>query len=361
MAGLNIKIYKRRFNSKFLFALFLLLMLPIIFSGCAKKQIHINQIKHVFKVSAIKTKYKIINKYLNSPGNVYSLNSSIISAHIMGYIVYDPLHSGEFVHKGELLLKISAPAIGSKYFAAKANYLNAKTTFERMKRLYKENSISRQSFDNADMSYRVAKANLNEALSYLNYKNIYSPLTGEITQKNVSEGNLVSPGQMLLTIQTINSIIFKTNVNVNYYKALLKNTNVSLKINSVDKKIKGKIITVVKSANPYSHTVLVRIKILNPSSENILPGMYGVAYFKIGHAKAMIVPASAIFKKLGISGVYIANKHGKVMFQPVKKGPVYNNKYIIIVNGLQPGLTLITSEINKLESGDYVSPAFGAF
>ncbi|RZD16087.1 MAG: efflux RND transporter periplasmic adaptor subunit [Candidatus Acididesulfobacter guangdongensis] len=358
MAKLNIKTYKRRFDLKFLFAFFLLLMLPVIFSGCAKKQIHINQTKHIFKVSAIKTGYKIISKYLNSPGNVYSTNSSIISAHIMGYIVYDPLHSGEFVRKGELLLKISAPAIGSKYFAAKANYLNAKTTFERMKRLYKENSISKQSFDNANMSYRIAKANLNEALSYLDYKNIYSPLTGEITQKNVSEGNLVSPGQMLLTIQNVNSIIFKTNVNVNYYRTLLKNTNVNLKINSIDKKIKGRIITVVKSANPYSHTILVRIKILNPSSENILPGMYGVAYFKIGQTKAMIVPASAIFRKLGISGVYIANKQGKVMFQPVKKGPVYNNKYIIILNGLQPGLTVITSGINKLEGGDYVLPIF---
>jgi membrane fusion protein (multidrug efflux system) len=333
-------------------------MLPIIFSGCAKKQIHIKQSKHIFKASAIKMRYKTINKYLSSPGNVYSLNSSIISAHIMGYVSYDPLHSGEFVHKGELLLKISAPAIGSKYFAAKANYLNAKTTFERLKRLYKENSISKQAFDNAHMSYRVAKANLNEALSYLKYKNIYSPLTGAITQKNVSDGNLVSPGQILLTIQSVNSIIFKTNVNVNYYKTLLKNRDVNLKINSINKKIKGKIITVVKSANPYSHTVLVRIKILNTSSENILPGMYGVAYLKIGQTKAMIIPSSAMFRKLGIYGVYIANKQGKVMFQPVKKGPVYNKKYIIILNGLQPGLTVITSGINKLKSGDYVSPVY---
>lgn len=355
----NMKISEKKFNSKSLFfSLILLLMLPLIFSGCAKKPESLQKAKHILKVSAIKTKYTIINRYLKSPGNIYSLNTSVISARIMGYIVYNPLHSGELVRRGELLLKISAPAIGSKYYAAKAGYLNAKTTFKRMEKLYKENSISKQSFDNARMSYMVAKANLNEALSYLNYKNIYSPITGVITQKNVSIGNLVSPGQMLLTIQTVNSIIFKSNVNVNYYQILLKNRNVNLKINSINKKLKGKIVSIVKSANPYSHTVLVRIKILSSSSKNILPGMYGIAYFRIGQKKAMIIPASAVFRKLGISGVYIADKQGKITFQPIKKGQVYKKKYIIILNGLQPGLTVITSKINKLAVGNYVSATF---
>jgi len=349
----------KKFNGKFYAVLAVFFaVLSLSLSGCAKKQSVTGETKSKLSIGAFKTRYVIIPDFLKSPGNTDSLNNTVISARIMGYVVLENVHQGQAVSRGQLLLKLSAPEIGSKYYAAKAGFVNAKKTYDRIKRLYKENSVSRQTYDNTLMQYNVAKADLNEALNYLNYKNIYSPIDGVITKKNVSMGDLVAPGQMLLMIQSLNKLEFKTSVNVKYFSKIKNAETVKLNFSSIDKTVKGKVISVVRSANPYSHSVLVRIAIKGAEKSGLMPGMYGTARFKIGKRKAIIVPKSAVIRRLGITGVYIVNGAGEAVFQPVKRGRMYKNNFIVIINGLNPGMTVLISDLNKISAGSYVKPKF---
>jgi len=264
-------------------------------SGCAKKTSSVQKMPVRIRANAIRTSYKTVNKYLKSSGNVVSLNNTVISAHIMGYVVYENIHLGQSVKKGQLLLKLSAPEIKSKYYAAEAALINAKKTYDRINTLYKENSVARQTYDNAFMRYKIAKANLNTALSYMGYTNVYSPINGVITQKKVSMGDLATPGRMLFMIQNINRLEFKTNVNARYYNDILSsNKTVKLNINSAGRIIVGHVVSVVRSANPYSHSIVIRIKIGRWEGRGILPGMYGVASFKIGERKVIMIPKVAV-------------------------------------------------------------------
>ena len=351
---------KKRIFYGILITAFITSVLSLSLSGCSEKSVYKEKTENKISVAAYKTEYTSMPNFLKSPGNTDSLNNTVISAHIMGYAVMEDVHQGQTVKRGELLLKLSAPEIASKYYAAKAGFVNAKKTDDRIKRLYAENSVSRQTYDNTLMQFNVAKADLSEAGSYLNYKNIYSPINGIIVKKNVSMGDLVAPGQMLLMIQGVRNLEFKTSVNVKYYNKIKNGGTVNLKFSSINKTIKGNIISVVRSANPYSHSVLVRISIAKSYIDGLMPGMYGVAYFKIGIKKALIVPKNAVVRRLGITGVYIAGKSGRIMFQPVKKGRVYKKKFVVILNGLNPGMTVITGKLNKIDIGDYVNPDFAA-
>ena len=347
----------KKFNGRFyaILAVFFT-VLSLSLSGCAKKQGVTGETKSKLSVGAFKTQYSIIPDYLKSPGNTDSLNNTAISAHIMGYVVSENAHQGQAVYRGQLLLKLSAPEIGSKYYAAKAGFINAKKTYDRIKRLYKENSVSRQMYDNTLMQYKVAKADLNEAGNYLDYKNIYSPIDGVITKKNVSMGDLVAPGQMLLIIQSLKKLEFKTSVNVKYFSKIKNAEAVKLNFSSINKSVEGKVISVVRSANPYSHSVLVRIAIKGAEKSGLMPGMYGTARFKIGKRKAITVPKSAVVRRLGINGVYTVNGTGEAVFQPVKRGRTYKNNFIVIINGLNPGMIIVTTDLDKISAGSYVNP-----
>jgi len=327
-------------------------------SGCAKKSVLTGGRQSKPGVGAFKTKYSSIPLYLKSPGSADSLNNTVISAHIMGYVVFEDARQGQDVSRGQLLLKLSAPEIGSKYYAAKAGYINAKKTYDRIKRLYKENSVSRQTYDNTLMQYNTAKAGLNEAESYLNYKNIYSPINGVITKRNVSIGDLAAPGQMLLMIQSLRKLEFKTSVNVKYFDKIKNGETVKLNFSSINKSVNGKVESIVRSASPYSHSVLVRIAVKGAEKSGLMPGMYGTARFIIGKRKAVIIPETAAIRRLGITGVYTADGAGEVMFQPIKKGGIYKKNFIIVLNGLNPGMTIITSDLDKIKAGSYVSPKF---
>lgn len=334
-------------------------ILPL--SGCVKKREVTGKPMSKTVVRGFKTKYYIIPDYLKSPGNTVSLNNVVISAHITGYAVFENARQGQAVSKGQLLLKLSAPEINSRFFAAKAAYINAKKTYGRIKKLYKENSVSRQTYDNTLMQYRVAGANLNRAEDYLNYEDIYSPINGIITKKIVSAGDLAAPGQPLLTIQGITRLEFKTSVNIKYLNKIKDGEIVELYFSSINKTLKGKVISVVRSANRYSHSVLVRILVPGAEKSGLIPGMYGTAKFKIGTRKAIKIPAKAIVRQLGITGVYTANGSGEIMFQPVKKGSLYKKDFRIILNGLNPDMTVIIPDrrnLNEVKSGSYVRPEF---
>jgi RND family efflux transporter MFP subunit len=163
---------------------------------------------------------------------------------------------------------------------------------------------------------------------------------------------------MLLIIQSLKNLEFKTSVNVKYFNKIKDGETVKLNFSSINKSINGKVIAVVRSANPYSHSVLVRIAVEVAEKSGLMPGMYGTARFKIGKRKAVIIPKTAIVRRLGITGVYTADNAGEVMFQPVKRGRVYKKNFIVISNGLKPGMTVITSGLNKIKTGNYVSPKF---
>jgi multidrug efflux pump subunit AcrA (membrane-fusion protein) len=116
--------------------------------------------------------------------------------------------------------------------------------------------------------------------------------------------------------------------------------------------------SIVRSASPYSHSVLVRIAVKGAEKSGLMPGMYGTARFIIGKRKAVIIPETAAIRRLGITGVYTADGAGEVMFQPIKKGGIYKKNFIIVLNGLNPGMTIITSDLDKIKAGSYVSPKF---
>ncbi len=331
-------------------------LISLSLSGCAKKSYVTGTAKTGLKVKAVRTRYKLVSNYLKSPGNVNSLNNTAISAHIMGYVVFENVHNGQTALKGQLLLRLSAPEIISKYHAAKAGFLNAKKTYDRIKKLYGENYVSKQTYDNTFMRYNVAKADLNEAHSYLNYINIYSPINGVITQKRVYIGDLVSPGETLLTVRSIKELEFKTYVNVKYYSKLRQNESVELNFTAVKGSVIGRIISVVRSAGRYSHSILVRIGVTGAKNLGLMPGMYGIASFKIGSKKVILIPKNAVLKRLGIWGVYIATGSGEVIFQPVSKGSIYNKDFVIVLNGLVPGMTVITSNLNEITAGSRVTP-----
>lgn len=346
-------------GNRFFFYIFLLLTavsIPTLLSGCSKNNRYAAVAPTKIKVGGIIVSYQKIPEYISTPGHITSPDNTDISAHVVGYVEYENVHIGQSVRKGELLVKLSAPEIQSKYFAAKAAFEDASTTFKRIKTLYLENSVSRQMYDNTLMRYRMAKAGLNEAVTYLNYTKIYSPINGIITSKNISIGNLASPGMPLFTVQSSRNLEFKTLVNVKYYYLLEKIKSVELNFESIGKKVDGDIISVTKSAGPSSQTVIVRIKINGNMENGIIPGMYGISDFKIGSRKAILVPVSSVITRLGIKGVYIAGKNGEAMFQPVKEGSIYKKKYVVILNGLTRGLTVITSNLAQVSDGSYINP-----
>ncbi len=136
-----------------------------------------------------------------------------IVARVTGYLVQMPFAEGADVKKGDLLFQIDPQPydaqvrLGQAQVAAYDAQLQlAKQNFDRVQKLFKQNGISQQEFDQnksaqdqAIAQLDAAKANLEIYRLNLQYTRVTSPIDGQVSRYFLTLGNLINQDQTLLT------------------------------------------------------------------------------------------------------------------------------------------------------------------
>lgn len=110
---------------------------------------------------------------------------------------------GDYVEKDAIVLTFPTDNPTAQYFQAKLAYENSAATFERMKSFYQTGGISKQAFENAETSYKVAEANWHSIKQAVEVK---APISGVITKINVRESENVEKEDQLFTVAQIDKI-----------------------------------------------------------------------------------------------------------------------------------------------------------
>ena len=171
------------------------------------------------KVQTEKVARHTITETVIANGKIYPVMQVHISPEVSGEIIDLPVKEGQFVHKGDLLLKINPDVYTAGLNQAKAGYessLAAKATatanlekaeadYQRNQKLFDSKLLSESDFigfkaarnvcqaqlDSADDNVNVAKAGVDNAQDLLDKTTIVSPLDGTITKLNSQLGERV--------------------------------------------------------------------------------------------------------------------------------------------------------------------------
>ncbi len=200
------------------------------------------------EIEAEKVLRRNIIETVSASGKIQPEVEVKISPDVSGEIVELLIKEGDIVQKGELLLKIKPDIYKSvlersmaSVNTAKANLSKSKAqlaeneaNFNRNKRLYNQQAISLSEFQQIEVSYKVAKLNvegseyavisaeasLNEAEENLDKTSIYAPVEGSISMLNIELGErVVGTGQMsgteMMRLADLNAMEVAVEVNEN--------------------------------------------------------------------------------------------------------------------------------------------------
>ncbi len=101
---------------------------------------------------------------------------------------------GDYVFKDQRLARIKTDVYATMYAQAKSMYEKAKKDLESSQSLYKSSVISSDQFEMARIGLDNAKAAYTQAKNSLDNAVLRAPFSGWIVAKNLSIGDLVSPG-----------------------------------------------------------------------------------------------------------------------------------------------------------------------
>jgi len=211
----------------------------------------------------------------------------------------------------------------------------------------------------------LATANLN-----LGFTQVRSLISGVAGQATTQVGNLVSTQSVLTSVSQLDPIKVYFSISDAEYLAMtararqiggdLLHGSAALPLtltlaNGESYPHKGHIEFVDRQMN--QQTGAIRIAAIFPNPGNVLrPGQFGrvTAQTQVRQG-AMLVPQIAVQELQGIEQIYTVGADSKVHIVNVKLGPQYGN-YWIVESGVQPGMSAITDNLQKLREGAPVSP-----
>lgn len=300
-----------------------------------------------------------------SPGNVIAQQQAMISSRLMGFLREINVQEGQHVVAGQKLFAVDPTDIQGQMAMARAGLsqaeaalVDANNDYERFGTLYKEEAIPKMQWDKIRLQHQMtqqqvsmARAGFDTAAAQMKYATVTAPFAGIITQKMANAGAMAAPGQPVLMLENTDRLQVQTSVARDIFAQLKVGTVVAIRADGQSADIVGKVANLVPSADPVTHSHLVKIDL--PQGHSLRSGSFVQVAFALGERDGIRVPASAILTRAGIAGVFVVDAQGVAKYRMVRTGASSGGK-IEILAGLNPGERVVTSSVTALQNGDKV-------
>ena len=333
-------------------------------SSCStEQQSKVSSTETVRDVSVLAVKQSNIPDVLQAVGTVRAEQTSDLASQMMGNIVEIRVHEGDRVHRGQVLAVINDSqlraaldrakaadlAAQQQIVAANSDLALAETTLKRDLYLYEQKIISQQEFDEvkarqesnlarrdiAKAGEAQAKAELNQAMTSLDYTRIRAPFNGVVTQKKADSGTLASPGMPIFTVEDTSRYRLEVAVNESDVRYVASREQVSIAIETLGNvALRGKVVQIVPAADPASRAFLVKIEL--PTDTRLRSGLFGRAQFGRGTQEALLIPRSAVIERGQLQGVFVLDQNKVASLRYVTLG-MSSGSEIEVLSGLQGG------------------------
>ncbi|HWQ37231.1 MAG TPA: efflux RND transporter periplasmic adaptor subunit [Burkholderiales bacterium] len=298
---------------------------------------------------------------------VEAVKQSTVSAQVTGRIVEVHYDVGDYVRKGQVIVRIdeteaSQVVAGSEAQVAQAQaaFENARAALQRSRELAAQKFISQAALDKAEAEYRVAEAQLkaaragaSQASTTKSYTVVVAPYSGVVSARHVEVGEMATPGKPLMT--GFDPRDMRVIASVPQYKVaeVRASPRAMVEIPSLNKWIEARSITVLPAADPRTHATRVRLD-LPENVRDVYPGMFARAYFTVGRARKLVVPVSSVVKRSEVTGVYVVKPDGTVSFRQVRLGEPAGQGDIEVLAGVSAGERVA---IDPIKAGMKTVPA----
>ena len=309
-----------------------------------------------------------------------------IFSRVDGYIAKLHVDKGDFVKANQLLVEIDHTDYHHAVNQAKANLSaaqakvaqqdavlrNAKLTFDRMQALIKDQFVSQQDLDNAQVNLDAATAAQNSFQAQVNqmkvalaqsernltYSYIRAPFAGYVAERNLDTGAYVSSATAststmsrgIMSLHDINTVRVLIEVVERDIPLVQVGQPAELRAEAYpDHVFKGTVTRIVQALNRATRTMTIEVDLLN-GDQRLKGGMFARVEVLVGtHRQALQVPIDAVSRLEGTQYVYVV-RDGRARRIEVEVGARSGNR-IEVLKGLTGDEAVIVSGKDLVHDG----------
>ncbi len=278
---------------------------------------------------------------------------------------------GDQVRAGELIAVLDATDYNlqldqtkSASTQAEVRMQNARSTYDRISRLYETGSVSVNDYEQAKTAFESARAGLNSARKQVqlaeqrvNYTRLRAPIDGRVANVNAEINENIMAGFSIITLTSGSDIEVTVGMPESFIAMIRDGDTVDVMFSSLPgENFTGIISEVSYIVGEASTTYPITIKLENPS-QDIRPGMTASVAFLLTSEEdkeTILVPSVAVGEENEQNYVYVlkvlAGDTATVHKRIVTLGNITGAGFEI-AEGLEDGEMVVTAGISKLSEG----------
>ncbi len=266
-------------------------------------------------------------------GTIRPVTETKVGAQILATVrVMHAIRSGQAFKKGDVLVELDDTDLEARLQqaraaleAAQANLAKARTDLARTKRLFAEKVASKEKLDRDQTRVTAGKAQVQglkqavaSAQTILRYATIRAPIDGIIVDKQVNQGDLVSPGQTVVTMYNPGRLQLIAIVRERLAAKLRVGKSVNVHIEALGKSCAGRVDQIVPEASGTSRSF--QVKVTGPCSPDVLSGMFGRLTVAVGERLETRIPRSAVRSIGQLDFVFVVSTDDTLLRRFVRTG-----------------------------------------
>jgi RND family efflux transporter MFP subunit len=293
-------------------------------------------------------------------GTIRAVHETTIGSKLLARVVEVSLKAGQLVRAGEVLVRLDDADLQAKLEQAQAAAVSAEAAYnevvvdeQRYASLVKTGAVSRQDYDKMVTSVKSRQADLrrakeivNEVQATLDWATIRSPIDGTVIDKKVDVGDLVTPGQLLVTLFDPKQMQLVASVRESLAHRLEVGQDIDVEFEGLQKRCSGTVSEIVPEAQAASRAF--QVKVTGPCPKGVYTGMFARMFIPLADEQVLVVPRQAI-RQVGQLELVDVVSEGRTIRRAVRTGRRLGEN-VEILSGLREGEQVIQNPKSKVQN-----------
>lgn len=337
------------------YRIYLSMISLLLLTACRDKSARLPEVPSVYVAEAVGAGGE--SGVVSFPGRTVASEEVNVSFRVSGPLVRMAVKEGDYVRKGQLIAEMDSRDYRLQLAATEAEYSRIEADAKRVIAMYRENTTTAQSYDQARYALQQITQKLENHRNQLADTRLTAPAAGYVKERLHEAGETVSAGMPIVSIAAGDGVEVEINVSARDYCRMDRLADFRCAIDALNgSQLSLRPVRTGRVANA-NQLYSVRYAVEGEyDRRKVTPGMSTIVYARVGAADSAVasIPSAAVFSHEGKSCVYIfsAARHEvrRREVQPLSA----SSDGSITVRGVSLGEKVVAAGVRHLEDGQQV-------
>jgi len=300
-------------------------------------------------VSVAPVRSETVSQKLEALGNARANESVDISSKTSNVVTAIRFGDGQRVNRGQVLVQLDDAQTRADVAAAEAAVAESERLYNRSRELMATEALSKAQFDQLEATLKANRAKLASAQARLEDTVIRAPFSGRVGLRRVSVGTLISPGDVITTLDDTSVIKLDFTVPENFLSSLREGLAVRATAPAfAGRAFSGKVSSIDSRVDMNTRAVTVRALLANEDGA-LRPGMFLNVSLANDERETLVIPEQALTPEAERQYVFVV-ADGKAQRREVRIGARRPGS-VEVLAGLNAGEQVVVEGTQKVRDG----------